>query len=152
MLDRRAFLASSSAAIAVAAVGGFAPLVAQDGAETRDAALDRLLTGWFNEDIRENPTYATALGLDPTAAKIVVVKEKDKSLAEDRIEVKGAGAKLRFIAGQVFVAYVIEGSGAEAAGREGRAETGRSEKDRNRFYEAERKRRQGRADEVSAAG
>jgi len=67
MLDRRAFLASSSAAIAVAAVGGFAPLVAHDGAETRDAALDRLLTGWFNEDIRENPTYATALGLDTGA-------------------------------------------------------------------------------------
>jgi len=64
MLDRRAFLASSSAAIAVAAIGGFEPLFAQGQATERDQVLDRLLTGWFNEDITENPTFATALGLD----------------------------------------------------------------------------------------
>lgn len=68
MLDRRAFLASSSAAIAVAATGGFAPLLAQDqAAGARDRALDHLLTGWFDEDIRENPTFATGLGLDTGA-------------------------------------------------------------------------------------
>jgi uncharacterized protein (DUF885 family) len=70
MLDRRAFLASSTAAIAVAAAGGFEPLLAQAAASERDQALDRLLMGWFNEDMRENPGYATALGLDtgPLAA------------------------------------------------------------------------------------
>jgi uncharacterized protein (DUF885 family) len=67
MLDRRAFLASSSAAALVGLTGGFAPLLAQAAEASgtaRDQALDRLLMGWFNEDITENPGYATALGLD----------------------------------------------------------------------------------------
>lgn len=49
-------------------------------------------------------------------AKILVVKEKEKSLADDRIVVQGAGAKLRFIDGRVLVGYIIEGSGAANAG------------------------------------
>ncbi len=70
MLDRRAFLASSSAAAFVALTAGGAPLFAQAGGDestARDAALDQLLTRWFDEDMRENPAYATSLGLDTGA-------------------------------------------------------------------------------------
>lgn len=49
-------------------------------------------------------------------AKLVRVKEKEDEHQRDRIEVAGAGAKLRFLSDRVLVAYVIEGSGAEAAG------------------------------------
>jgi uncharacterized protein (DUF885 family) len=61
LLDRRTFLASSTAALALA---GFArPAFAQE-ANTRDRALDALLTQWFDEDLREMPGLATSLGLD----------------------------------------------------------------------------------------
>jgi len=67
MLDRRAFLASSSAAAFVALTAGSAPLLAQVAggeATERDAALDRLLSRWFDEDMRDSPAFATSLGLD----------------------------------------------------------------------------------------
>jgi uncharacterized protein (DUF885 family) len=63
LLDRRTFLAGSTALGFVGLVG-FAPPVSAQDANERDRALDALLTGWFNEDLRENPTFATALGLD----------------------------------------------------------------------------------------
>ena len=63
MLDRRTFLASSTALGFVGLIGFAPPLLAQDANE-RDRALDALLTGWFNEDLRDNPGFATALGLD----------------------------------------------------------------------------------------
>jgi uncharacterized protein (DUF885 family) len=68
MLDRRTLLTSTTAIGALAFVGideAFAQPAAQGNA--RDAALDRLLPGWFNEDLRENPTQATNLGLDTGA-------------------------------------------------------------------------------------
>lgn len=49
-------------------------------------------------------------------ARIIPVREKEESLADAHIQVQGAGAKLRFLKGAVLVGYVIEGSGAEAAG------------------------------------
>jgi carboxyl-terminal processing protease len=49
-------------------------------------------------------------------AKILIAKEKEQSLADDRIVVQGAGAKLRFIDGRVLVGYIIENSGAANAG------------------------------------
>lgn len=49
-------------------------------------------------------------------AKILVAKEKEKSIADDKIVVQGAGAKLRFIEGRVLVGYIFEGSGAAQAG------------------------------------
>ncbi|MGQ0660213.1 DUF885 family protein, partial [Sphingosinicella sp.] len=68
MLDRRTFLASTTALGALAFVGideAFAQAApASAPASERDAALDRMLMGWFNEDLRENPPQATSLGLD----------------------------------------------------------------------------------------
>jgi uncharacterized protein (DUF885 family) len=61
LLDRRTFLASSTAALALA---GFAPVAFAQEAGERDRALDALLTRWFDEDLRDMPTTATNLGLD----------------------------------------------------------------------------------------
>jgi len=66
MLDRRAFLASTTALALVGLADRF-PALAQPTAAARDQALDALLMGWFNEDLRENPTSATGLGLDTGA-------------------------------------------------------------------------------------
>ena len=68
MLDRRTFLASTTA-LGFVSLADLAPLSAQTAAPAapaneRDAALDRMLMGWFNEDIRENPAFATGLGID----------------------------------------------------------------------------------------
>jgi carboxyl-terminal processing protease len=49
-------------------------------------------------------------------ARLLPAREKMESIADDRIQVQGAGAKLRFLEGKVLVGYVVEGSGAEAAG------------------------------------
>jgi uncharacterized protein (DUF885 family) len=63
LLDRRTFLAGS-AALGFLGLAGFLPPALAQEANERDRALDALLTGWFNEDLRENPGFATALGLD----------------------------------------------------------------------------------------
>ena len=63
MLDRRAFLVSSTATAALAFLP--AGLFAQPGgAAPRDRALHALLQSWFDEDLRDNPTFATNLGVD----------------------------------------------------------------------------------------
>lgn len=62
MLDRRTFLASTTA-LGMLSLSGCATTPAQTPA-ARDQALDEMLTAWFNEDLRDNPTFATNLGLD----------------------------------------------------------------------------------------
>jgi uncharacterized protein (DUF885 family) len=67
MLDRRTFLASTSALGALALAGLddlFAQVPQSTPANERDSALDRMLIGWFQEDLRENPIQATNLGID----------------------------------------------------------------------------------------
>ncbi|HEY0084398.1 MAG TPA: DUF885 domain-containing protein, partial [Allosphingosinicella sp.] len=67
MLDRRLFLLTSAATAALGASGlsGCATTGAKDAAKgSRDEQLDALLTRWFNEDLRDSPTFATNLGLD----------------------------------------------------------------------------------------
>lgn len=61
MFDRRTFLASSTA-LGVLALSGCAT-TARTAAQ-RDQALDAMLAAWFNEDLIDNPTFATNLGLD----------------------------------------------------------------------------------------
>jgi hypothetical protein len=63
MLDRRAFLLSSAALAGCATVAE--PPVA--GAASRDAALDALLSAWFDDDLNESPEFVTGLGLDTGA-------------------------------------------------------------------------------------
>jgi uncharacterized protein (DUF885 family) len=63
MFDRRTFLVTS-AAFGAAGLSGCATTATTKTAGSRDAQLDALLTGWFNEDLRDSPTFATNLGLD----------------------------------------------------------------------------------------
>ncbi len=53
--------------------------------------------------------------LDPHA-RIVPAQDREKSVRNDKIQVNGAGVKLRFYKGRILVAYVMENSAAEAAG------------------------------------
>src|SRR4028119_2106436 len=62
MLNRRAFLASSTA-LGLVTLAGCATTPRQTAAE-RDQALHQMLEGWFYEDLRDAPTFATNLGLD----------------------------------------------------------------------------------------
>ena len=65
MIDRRNFLASSTALAVIGLAESAIPAFAQPApAAARDRALDALLTRWFNEDLRDNPQSATGLGLD----------------------------------------------------------------------------------------
>lgn len=63
MIERRTFLMSSTAALAVLGVARGGVAFAQ-GASAQDQKLDQMLSGWFQADLRENPTFATNLGLD----------------------------------------------------------------------------------------
>jgi uncharacterized protein (DUF885 family) len=60
MIDRRRLLMTVAAGTGLASVGLPARAVATEG----DAALDALLTRWFDEDIDSSPESATNLGLD----------------------------------------------------------------------------------------
>jgi uncharacterized protein (DUF885 family) len=62
MLDRRTFLLSS-ASLALLGASGCATRP-RESAETRDRALHDILQAWFDADLRDNPTFATNLGLD----------------------------------------------------------------------------------------
>ncbi len=96
MLDRRTFLASTAAIGALSLVprGALAqPAVASD----RDRALDALLSGWFQDDLRENPTAATNLGLDVGALAPLRAQLGDSSAqdaAEDRARILERNAAL----------------------------------------------------------
>ena len=59
MFDRRTFLLTSAAL-------GLAGCATRRGGEaaSRDQQLDQILSAWFREDLRDNPTFATNLGLD----------------------------------------------------------------------------------------
>ena len=81
MLDRRTFLASSTA-FGLLAFPGAAPAVLAQAANARDQALDALLTRWFNEDIDDNPGFATALGLDTGARAALRGRLGDQSQAK----------------------------------------------------------------------
>jgi carboxyl-terminal processing protease len=58
---------------------------------------------------------AWLLAFDPHA-KLASADEADRRASADKIYVQGAGAKLRFHKGKVFVGYSMEGSAAERAG------------------------------------
>lgn len=60
------------------------------------------LNAWLNE-------------LDPHS-RLMLAKESDKVASTGSILVTGAGTKLRFHKGKVYLSYVIEGSGAEESG------------------------------------
>lgn len=53
--------------------------------------------------------------LDPHA-KLMAAEEEDRRASADKILVQGAGAKLRFHRGRVFVGYNMDGSPAESMG------------------------------------
>ena len=87
MLDRRTFLASSTA-LGLLGLAGCATTPRQTP-EERDRALDQMLSGWFDEDLRESPTFATNLGLDVGELAPLRAQLGDSSrakLAEERAE------------------------------------------------------------------
>jgi uncharacterized protein (DUF885 family) len=65
MLARRTFILSTTA-LGLVNLSGFRATAQSGGAggTERDRALDTMLNGWFQEDLRDNPTFATNLGLD----------------------------------------------------------------------------------------
>lgn len=104
MLDRRTFLVTGSAAFvlsgcATTAAGG-----------SRDEKLDALLTRWFEEDLRDTPTFATNLGLDTGERAVLRAQLGPESLAfaaQERAEAKRRYAQLQ--------AFGPQGLGEEAA-------------------------------------
>lgn len=60
MIDRRRLFLTAAAGAGLAASGCATSMAAQGG----DAALDAMLTRWFDEDIDRSPESATNLGLD----------------------------------------------------------------------------------------
>jgi hypothetical protein len=97
LLDRRNFLAGSTAFGLLGLAGVAPPLFAQDG-NARDRALDALLTRWFNEDLAENPTFATGLGLDTGALAPLRGRLGDNSQAKadaDRAKAVRRGRELQ---------------------------------------------------------
>ncbi|HWT12108.1 MAG TPA: DUF885 family protein [Allosphingosinicella sp.] len=87
MLDRRTFLLSSSA-FSFAALAGCAATPRASAAE-RDQALHAILEGWFQQDLRDSPAFATNLGLDVGDLAPLRAQLGDASLAkaeQDRAE------------------------------------------------------------------
>jgi uncharacterized protein (DUF885 family) len=68
MMDRRTFLSTSTAAIAAPALASLAPAKAsafvQGSAGAGDAALNAAFDKIFTETMKDNPGFATSLGLD----------------------------------------------------------------------------------------
>ena len=93
MLDRRTFLASSTA-FSFLAFAGCATAPRQT-AEERDRALHAMLQGWFDEDLRDNPTFATNLGLDVGELAPLRARLGDASLAKADEERAEAVARFR---------------------------------------------------------
>jgi uncharacterized protein (DUF885 family) len=84
MFDRRTFLLTSTA-FGAAGIAGCATTGRQAG--SREQQLDALLSRWFEEDLRENPTFATNLGMDTAERAALRGQLGDSSLAsatEDR--------------------------------------------------------------------
>jgi uncharacterized protein (DUF885 family) len=74
MIDRRRLLMTAAAGAGLAAAGAPAFAAVQD-----DAALDAMLTRWFDEDIEDSPETATNLGLDRGARAGLSSKLSDRS-------------------------------------------------------------------------
>ena len=93
MLDRRQFLIGSTA-LGLVSLAGCATTPRQTPAE-RDAGLHQLLQGWFDEDLREAPTFATNLGLDTGELAYLRGQLGDASLAKANEERTEAVARYR---------------------------------------------------------
>ncbi|HYJ31254.1 MAG TPA: DUF885 family protein [Allosphingosinicella sp.] len=94
MFDRRTFLLSS-AALGFLGASGCATSGPRQSATDRDRSLDFMLSTWFQEDLRENPTFATNLGLDTgelsflrgqlgDASRERLAREREKAAARHR--------------------------------------------------------------------
>jgi uncharacterized protein (DUF885 family) len=82
MFDRRTFLAGSTALAFVGLTGRAGATLQGSNASARDAALHQLLQGWFDEDLRDNPTFATNLGVDTGPLAALRGQLGEASLAE----------------------------------------------------------------------
>jgi len=93
MLDRRTFLMSSASLALLGAAG--CTTAREQSAQGRDQALDAMLQSWFDQDLREAPTFATNLGLDVgelsylraqlgDSSRARLAQEREKALARYR--------------------------------------------------------------------
>ncbi len=96
MIDRRSFLLTGTA-FGLFSLSGCATTRAS--ADSGDRALDQLLTAWFNEDLREAPTFATNLGLDVGELSYLRGQLGDASLARVIAEREQAVARQRQLQG-----------------------------------------------------
>ena len=101
LIDRRTFLASSTAlgflALGSGATAAWAQAPSANAGGERDAALDAMLDAWFREDLIDNPTFATNLGLDTGELAQLRGKLGESSLEEanrDRAEAIARHARL----------------------------------------------------------
>jgi uncharacterized protein (DUF885 family) len=100
MFDRRSFMLTS-AAFGFAGLSGCAT-TAREAAGTRDQQLDALLSRWFQEDLRDNPTFATNLGLGVGELAPLRAQLGDASLAsanEERAEAVARHRQLQAFGG-----------------------------------------------------
>jgi len=105
MLDRRRLMLSAAGLGLASAM----PAMARQ-ADTPDARLDALLTGWFNQDIEDGPEGATSLGLD----------KGDKAYLSGRLSQRGLADVAKEKATNVerwrtLQAFPTEGLGPQAA-------------------------------------
>jgi uncharacterized protein (DUF885 family) len=85
MLDRRTFLLTS-VAFGAASLAGCATTADAPDAASRDQALDSLLSRWFDEDLRDNPSFATNLGLDVGEKAALRGRLAEQSVAKAQAE------------------------------------------------------------------
>ena len=90
------------------------------GAESPETEFLRLRARLSKAGVPESEWVAGAFNawlavLDPHA-KLVSAEDSDRRASAEKILVQGAGAKLRFHHGKVFVGYNMEGSAAESIG------------------------------------
>ncbi|HEX8667745.1 MAG TPA: DUF885 family protein [Allosphingosinicella sp.] len=93
-LDRRTFLLTSAAF----GLAGCATTAVPGAAGGRDAKLDALLTRWFEEDLGDDPEFATNLGLDTGARAALRAQLADETAAHgaaERAEAKRRHAELQ---------------------------------------------------------
>jgi uncharacterized protein (DUF885 family) len=101
MIDRRTFLASTTALALVGLADAATPALAQPAqAGARDQALDALLTNWFNEDLADNPGFATSLGLD--TGELAALRGRLGDASQARTEADRAKAVRRYRELQAF--------------------------------------------------
>lgn len=94
-----------------------ASIASPDNAEEDFRRLrERLAMAHVPEKTWVSGAFNAWLGELDSHAKLAAVTEIESSASAEKILVQGAGAKLRFHHGKIYVGYIMEGSAAESTG------------------------------------